>query len=240
VLETPEAIFTALIVVDAVIAYSWMALLMALSSHQIGLNRWLGAEPAQQKKEVLAIPLHTPHRFGSVVGGIAFALFLTIVSLFYSAHLPTSVLVSSRNGWAILLVSTASLLSTLYKPIRHLGYSSSIMGQPALYIVLAAMGAQGNPTALWETPIWILLGLLTVAFHALWMLLGGKWLRIPLGILATASQANIGGVVSTPLVGAIYNQHLAAIGLLLALGCNAIGTYLGLISAALSRWLLGF
>jgi uncharacterized membrane protein len=47
----------------------------------------------------------------------------------------------------------------------------------------------------------------------------------------------VGGVVSAPLVGAVYHQSLAPVGLLLALAGNAIGTYLGLASATLCRWL---
>ena len=104
-------------------------------------------------------------------------------------------------------------------------------------IVLAATGAQADVRALWSAPAWILVGLGVVTLHAAVLLVTGRLLRIPLGILATASQANIGGVVSAPMVGAVYHQSLVPVGLLLAMAGNALGTYFGLLSATIARWL---
>ncbi|MBI4354530.1 MAG: DUF819 family protein, partial [Candidatus Omnitrophica bacterium] len=75
----------------------------------------------------------------------------------------------------------------------------------------------------------------SAVLHGCLMLAAGRWLRLPLGLLATASQANFGGVISAPLVGAVYHERLVPIGLCLALLGNALGTYLGLLSASLSR-----
>jgi uncharacterized membrane protein len=71
--------------------------------------------------------------------------------------------------------------------------------------------------------------------HGLLLLIAGRWLRAPLGLLAVASQANIGGVVSAPLVGAVYDRSLAPVGLLLAMAGNAVGTYVGWAAALLCR-----
>ena len=121
--------------------------------------------------------------------------------------------------------------------LRAIGESGPVLGYPALYLVLAATGAQGNLSALWATPAWMGLGLITVAVHGAALMAAGKMLKLPLGLLATASQANIGGVVSAPLVGAVYHKQLAPIGLLLAVAGNALGTYLGLLAATLARFL---
>jgi len=51
----------------------------------------------------------------------------------------------------------------------------------------------------------------------------GRLLRAPLALIASASQANIGGVASAPVA------------LLLAVLGNILGTYLGLCCAALCR-----
>ena len=56
-----------------------------------------------------------------------------------------------------------------------------------------------------------------------------------MGLLATASQANIGGVVSAPLIGAAYHPSLASAGLLLAILASVFGTPLGLFCASLMR-----
>jgi uncharacterized membrane protein len=109
---------------------------------------------------------------------------------------------------------------------------------PCLYLVLAAMGAQASLEALRSAPVWVVFGFGVAAVHGAVMLLGGRLLRLPLSMLATASQANLGGVASTPLVGAVYDLRLAPVGLLLAIGCNAVGTYWGLCSAFLAKLLL--
>src|SRR3989338_5161128 len=46
-LDTPEEIFAPLVVVDAVVAYSWMALLVAASGFQAPINRWLRTSEAE-------------------------------------------------------------------------------------------------------------------------------------------------------------------------------------------------
>jgi uncharacterized membrane protein len=52
-------------------------------------------------------------------------------------------------------------------------------------------------------------------------------------LVAVASQANIGGVASAPIVAAIYEPGLASVGLLLAILGNIIGTYLGILTGQL-------
>ena len=65
--------------------------------------------------------------------------------------------------------------------------------------------------------------------------MAGYFLKAPLKLIATASQANIGGPVSAPIVGATYQREMAGLGLLMAILGNVLGTYLGLLTAALAR-----
>ena len=145
---------------------------------------------------------------------------------------------ASESGWIVLLVTTLALGASLVPAFRRLGSHGETLGQSCLYVVLAAMGAQASLAGLWSAPVWLLLGLGVVLVHGVVMLVGGRWLRLPLGVLATASQANFGGVVSAPLVGAVYEKRLVPIGLCLAIAANALGTYLGLLSAMLARFFL--
>jgi len=169
----------------------------------------------------------------AVLGLITLAL--AVGARLAAPRLPTSTLVSSSTGWSILLVTTAALGLSLLPTVRRLGSSGSDLGYLCLYLVLAATGAQASLTALWSAPVWLVVGIGTAAVHGAALLAAGRLLRIPLGLLATASQANIGGVVSAPLVGAVYHRSLAPVGLLLAMLGNALGTYFGLWSAALCR-----
>ena len=164
---------------------------------------------------------------------------LTVVAHAWAPHLPLGGLVASTPGWIVLIVSSAALAVSWIPAVRAWGESGATVGYWCLYVVLAALGAQASLSALAATPIWILVGCGMVAFHAAVLLLGGRLFRLPLGVLAVASQANVGGVVSAPLVGAVYDRSLAPVGLLLAIIGNAMGTYLGLLAASLGRLFIG-
>jgi hypothetical protein len=64
------------------------------------------------------------------------------------------------------------------------------------------------------------------------LLFVAKRLRVPVFFAATASQANIGGPVSAPVVAAAYQPNLAVVGLLMAIIGNILGTFAGLFVVA--------
>jgi uncharacterized membrane protein len=272
-LDTPEAMFAPLILVDAMIAYGWMALLMAASGSQQALNRWLrakeievistsseagdagrgaprrtrwgmGGEPvgalASPAAEAVGWPAAGPassRRLGRILCCLAVALIISWSARWMAARLPTTPWVSSASGWTVWLVTTMTLALSLVPFLRRLGSQGSLLGYPCLYLVLAATGAQASLQALAATPAWVVVGLVVIAVHVGLLLVVGRWGRLPLGVLATASQANIGGVVSAPMVGAVYHPSLAPLGAVLAIAGHALGTYLGIVAAHLCRWL---
>ncbi|MBI4341125.1 MAG: DUF819 family protein [Candidatus Omnitrophica bacterium] len=237
VLAVPDGVFAPLIVVDAAVAYGWMALLVAGSARQHALNRWLGASWNPPQLKANASTTKMPRRIEAAARCVAGAVALTWAAAAVGSRLPTSSVVSSASGWTVLLVTTGALGLSLLPAVHRLAAHGQTAGSWSLCLVLAATGAQANLPALWSAPAWMLVGGLTAALHGTLLLLAGRRLRIPIGLLATASQANLGGVVSAPLVGAVYHQSFVPIGLLLAVAGNALGTYLGLLSATLARWL---
>ncbi len=238
VLHTPESMFTSLILVDAMVAYGWMALLMALAPWQSAWDRGVEAR-AVWPQLFNEAPSRRQPRGVAVVGRVLLAAGLVMGSRALASVVPPpKALVSSPSGWVVLLVTTFALGASLIPALRRMGAQSERLGQGCLYVVLAAMGAQASLAGLWSAPVWLLVGLGVALVHGVVMVVGGRLLRLPLGLLATASQANFGGVVSAPLVGAIYERRLVPIGFCLAIVGNALGTYLGLGSALLARLLL--
>ena len=141
----------------------------------------------------------------------------------------------SPATWTILLVTTASLALSL-TPLRSLGEAgASRMGTALLYLILATIGARSNLQAIAQAPIFLALGITWILIHGIFLLVAGYISRAPLGMIATASQANIGGTISAPIVGATYHPKLASVGLLMAILGNLLGTYLGLVTAFLLR-----
>ena len=239
VLNIPDPVFAPLIVVDALIAYGWMACLVAAKGWEPRLNRWLGAPESDHP--VFHEPPASLTRAGArrdQLFGIALALILYAVCRWSARHFSTISLVTSTTGWTVLLVTTGALALSCLPSVRRAGGAIEPLGYPCLYLVLAALGAQASFSALLSTPVWVLVGLSCLIVHVSVLAIGGRLLRIPVNLLATASQANVGGAVSAPLVGAVYHPSLAPVGLLLAISANAVGTYIGLGTAGLCRWLL--
>jgi serine/threonine protein kinase len=67
-------------------------------------------------------------------------------------------------------------------------------------------------------------GALTLLIHGGLSLLAGKIFKIPLFLLSTSSQANIGGAVSAPIVAEAYRPGTAHIGVLMAVTGAVLGT----------------
>ena len=240
VLGTPDSIFAPLIAVDAIMAYSWMALLVVASGFQNQINRWLSAADSLHTSHSTASAHESaPGGWPSAIVAAFLALGLASGARMVAMHLPTSQFINSSSGWAVLFVTSVALGLSLIPTLRRIGASGSRLGYPCLYLVLAATGAQASVSGLWSAPAWLLVGVVAVIVHGGVLLLAGRLFRMSFGMLATASQANIGGLVSAPMVGAVYSQDLAPIGLLLAIAENAVGTYLGLLAALLARLLTG-
>ena len=234
VLEIPPEVFAPLVVVDALVAYGWMALLIGCQAFSPRINRWLGAADVRTSTVAVDGP-GLPWNWRGVSGCLLVAIILAVACWRVATLLPVGGLVASTSGWTILLVSATALLLAAWPAMRRLGRYGSVVGSPSLYLVLAALGAQASLRALVTTPWWIVVGLGCVTIHGLALLVAGRLLRLPFGVLATASQADVGGVVSAPLVGAVYGQDLAPIGLCLALVGNAVGTYAGLAAASVAK-----
>ncbi len=244
-LAAPASVLAPLIVVDAVVTYAWMALLVAGSGVQATLNRWLlGASapntPLAATSEAAENPAPQSARLPWRALGLSATLAVTISILArgLGARLPTGTWMTSPGAWTVLLATTGALGVSLIPAARRAASQADRLGYPALYLVLAATGAQSDLSSLRSAPAWIALGIGTVLVHGAVLLIAGRLWKWPMGLLATASQANVGGVVSAPMVGAVYHQRLAAVGLILAMIGNALGTYCGLGAAYLLRALL--
>ena len=234
-LSAPESVFAPVVIVDTFFAYGWMALLIFLAGFQRRFDAWTGARfegPPPQTAQT------RPARFERPLLG-AVSLALTAFSLFLGDRLPALGDVFSRATWTVLLVTTFSLAFSAGWSALSLKASPFVetLGTFFLYVLLTSMGAKARLGAIVEAPLFLLLGLVWMLIHGAVLLLGGRILRAPLFLLATASQACVGGPVSAPLVAAVYRPELPAVGLLLAIAGNVSGTYVGLAVARLCRWI---
>ena len=233
-LSTPDQVFAPMVIVDTVVPYVWMGLLIMFSASQIKFDQWNKADRRildEINKRVSTALSSQPGslRLVPVVLLIAlgFGVSLTVKAL--AGYLPVIKGVIAASSWPIILVSTLALLCSL-TPLKKLEqFSSTRVGYYLLYFVLTTIGAKASIQHLGTSFILIIAGFMIVTIHAVILLTATRVMRIPLFLAAASSQANIGGVASAPVVAEIYQPGFSAIGLLMAILGNIIGTYLGIV-----------
>lgn len=246
-IETPPSMIGPLIVVDTVLAYSWLGLLIALSGYQHRIDRFHKADSSVIDKisKRLEAEQKAHSRAPSVVDialmlGIAFVVSQLCLFLggpiynFVDETLKLKVIseVVNSYGWAILLITAAGLGLSMTK-VRHLDFcGASSIGYVGLYLLLTTYGARANLRAVLEVPQFFALGSVWLLIHIAFLYAGIRLTKAPLFLGATSSMANIGGTASAPVVAAAYNQSMAPVGLLMAILGSTLGTPLSLFVIA--------
>ena len=239
---TPSKIYGTMIVVDTIIPYAWMGLLIFLSAHQARFDRWNRArsdilDDLKRRAAGGAADESEPITLRHFVMMFAIAAAGTYAAIQLAGLLPVVPRMVSHSAWAIIL-ATALGLAGSFTPLRRLErFGASTVGYGLLYFVLASIGARTSLTSLAEAPLMIVVGFVWVLIHGAFILAAGRLFRAPMALLAAASQANMGGTASAPVVAQIYHAGLAPVGLLLAVLGSIVGTYLGIFCAHICRFL---
>ena len=234
-----DAVFAPMVIVDTVVPYIWMGILIALAGFAPKFDKWNKSDTTVLEKigKRTAIPSPLKKRFN--LGKTMLILFIAAVSVVFSRFLagllPSIKDIISGFTWVILIISFLGI-SLSFTRLKNLGeQGASKIGYFLLYFVLTSIGARANITNFNAAVLLILAGFLIVLIHAVVLLITSRVIKAPLSLIAIASQANIGGVASTPVVAEIYHPGLATAGLLLAILGNIIGTYCGIVTGQLCR-----
>ncbi|MDH4046427.1 MAG: DUF819 family protein [Gemmatimonadota bacterium] len=238
---TPDALFGPMIIVDTIVGYGWMAILLFLSAWQSRFDRWNHARTGaiEETNRHLAeldahrVPLDLRSTGLIVLGGFAAATLAVAIG----QRLPElgNPKIISHTTWTVLLVVTVGLILSL-TPMRRLEErGASRIGYAALYLMMAAIGAQADLRAVLEAPVFLLVGVVWIGIHVGTLLIVARLIRAPLFFVATGSMANVGGTASAPVVATMYHPAMAPVGLLMAVLGYVVGTYAGLGLA----WFLG-
>jgi uncharacterized membrane protein len=230
-----------LIVVDTVVAYSWMAVLIALSAYQARFDAWVKADTADLERVNATLAALDTERHPASTAGLLVIIGLglagAIVSLALGGRLPSlgDPTIISATTWAVLIAVTLGLALS-FTPLRRLERDgASSVGYAGLYLLLAAIGAKADLTAVLQAPVYLLAGVVWLLFHAALLFGAAKLLRAPLFYVASSSMANVGGAASAPIVAGVYLPAMAPVGLLMAVAGYVLGVYGGILCA----WMLG-
>ena len=241
-LSVPDQVFAPMVIVDTVVPYLWMGMLIAGVALQPAFDRWNRSDRRiiDDLSRRITVPEQECQQKRSP-GGILLLLLVAALGSglahLLSRQLPVIKDLVSGYTWTIIIVSLLGIMLSCSPARRLEQYGASATGYYLLYFVLTAIGAKASVADIGSALLLILAGLLIVVVHLLFMLVGARLLKAPLFLVAAASQANIGGVASAPVVAEIYQPGLASVGLLLAILGNIFGTWLGILCAQLCRLL---
>lgn len=239
-LSVRDTVFAPMVIVDTVVPYLWMGIMIAMVGLQPAFDRWNRADSTILER------LGKSAAENFAVSGSCRNLpgiLLTLIVAFAgsgAAYLIARQLTQIINmvniyTWTIIVVSLIGIILS-FSPARNLErHGATRTGYDLLYFVLTAIGAKASITGIGSAFVLIVAGILIVAIHALVLLIGARLLKAPMFLVAAASQANIGGVASAPVVAEVYQPGLASVGLLLAILGNIVGTWLGIICAHFCR-----
>ena len=237
---TPDSLMGPIIVVDTLVAYGWMGVLLFLSSFQSRFDAWVGADTDEIEALDASLADLDRERRPIEVRDLAMILALGFGGaagcIWLGRQLPAlgDPTIISHTTWTVMFVTSLGLALS-FTPVRNLEkVGASRIGYVALYLMLTAIGAQADLKKVLEVPLYLVVGAVWLGIHILILFGAAKLLRAPLFFVATGSMANVGGVVSAPVVASVYRRALAPVGVLMGVTGYLIGIYGGLLCA----WLL--
>ncbi|GHG76133.1 membrane protein [Alishewanella longhuensis] len=240
VFEVDGSIFSVMITVDVIVANIWMAVLLLMASRADYFDKKTGADTrairhlqekvAQYQAEHARIPQLTDLMLIIAVafGVTGFShLLADLISPWIEREAPQLALYSltSKFFWLVVVATTLGLILSTTRAHKLEAVGASKVGTLFLYILVATIGLQMDVAAILDYPLMFVVGIVWMAFHAGLMLFVAKLIKAPLFYMAVASQANVGGAASAPVVAAAFNPALAPVGVLLAVLGYGVGTY---------------
>lgn len=244
VFQVDATTFGQFAVVDAGVAYVWMALLLLLAQRAVAIDLKRGADTRalDTLRDRVAAYQATHARIPSVSDwmvllGIAFgAVGLShVLAKGIAAGLATHTAWAAPMGldqpfpWMIACCTLIGLGLSLTRARSLEGAGASTLGTVLLYFLIASIGMQMDIAALLDKPMLFVLGALWLAIHALLLWGVARLLRVPFFYFAVGSQSHIGGPASAPVVAAAFHPALAPVGALLGTLGYATGTVLAYV-----------
>jgi uncharacterized membrane protein len=246
-----DSLFSAMITLDVIVAYVWMAILLYGAGKAPAIDKLLKADASaidelKNKMEsfqqsIRRIPSTTDLILicGVGFGATGLAHFgADIIAPFIATHAPQleRFSLTSPFFWLIVITTTIGMVLATTKVRKLEGAGASNIGTLLLYLLIATLGMKMDITGLFKTPGLILVCAVWMLFHIIIMLVVAKLIKAPFFFVAVGSQANIGGPASAPVVASAFSPALAPVGVLLAVLGYAIGTYAAYLCGMMMQW----
>ncbi len=241
-----DTLFSAMVAVDVIVANVWMAVILYMAGKAKEIDKKIGAdagaidilrERVETIEKKMARLTSQPDliiivALGMGVTGLSHFL-ADIIAPWFGENVSWAARLSlhSQFFWLIIFATTGGLMLSFTKAREYEGAGASKVGSVCIFMLVAAIGTHMDLTAIFRSPMFFVLGAIWMSIHASLMLIMCRVLKAPLFYMAVASQANVGGAASAPVVAAAFHPSLAPVGVLLAVLGYAVGTY--------AAWLCG-
>ncbi len=233
-----------LVVVDVILANTWMAILLFFANNEKRIDRLIGADRStldelRHKTEQFQQQASRSPSLADLLMMLALAFVGTALAdrggdLLGSLTDTYACDLSGIVGpfaWKVL-TATAIGVGISCTSLRNLeGAGAGKFGSVLLYLLVASIGAGAEFAQVLKVPSLLAIAALWITFHGVVLLLLCWWLRAPVFCMAVGSQANIGGAASAPIVAAAFHPALASVGVLMGVLGYVLGTGGGLITA---------
>lgn len=248
----PQDLFGIMILVDTSNASLWLLVIFILAKRKKRIDDWLRADTRAINRLIQAVNSYeaehariTSLRDFMLIFGITFAvvglsdwLGKAIAEKFLPIHWASHYSLSSGFFWMVICTTIFGVLLSL-TPARKLDYvGAGKIGTVFIYILIAAIGMQINLQGIREHWSLILVGTFWMFIHVVIIFIFAYLIRAPLFYLCVASNANIGGASSAPIVATAFHPALAPVGVLLGILGYTVGTIGGYISTLLMRFMV--
>lgn len=259
-----DVLFSAMIVVDVVVANIWMAFLLFGAGISDRLDRKLKADNTaiadlQKRVEHQQMASAKIASFSDmmVIAGVAFGAVALAhlcsdliapgisesIKLKLAANPESSIRLFTSFGspffWLVVLATVGGVLLSFTRARNLADAGANKWGSVFLYILVATIGLHmdiGQLIREWHVFKYILsIGFIWIFIHIAILLLVGKLIKAPFFFIAVGSQANIGGAASAPIVASAFSPALAPVGVLLAVLGYAVGTFGAIFCAILMQ-----
>ncbi len=253
--EVSGELFSSMIAVDVIIANIWMAVLLYMAANAKAIDAKSGADTSAiedlrravekfnrenaRNPEVKDLILIVAIAFGATAFGHIVA---DTLAPYIALHWPAAKAYSltSQFFWLIVTVTTLGLIFSTTRLRNFEAVGASKVGTVFIYLLVASIGLHMDITAITKSPWLFVVGAIWMMVHAGLMLLVAKWIKAPLFYMAVASQANVGGAASAPVVASAFHPSLAPVGVLLAVLGYALGTYAAWFCGQILQVVAGF
>ncbi|MBI2620351.1 MAG: DUF819 family protein [Ignavibacteriales bacterium] len=241
---TPDSMLGPIIVVDTVVGYGWMGVVIALAVFQQKLDARNKVDieivtSLNKRMRDIDLEKRRPIKFLDLTMMMAVAFGVGYAMLQLGTFLPDVGAVLNSYGWAVILATFCGV-GLSFTRLSELEYAgASTVGNFLFYFLLASIGARASFQGILDAPLFLVSGATIIGVHATFLWLAGRLFRAPMFLMACASQANIGGPVTAPIVATVYQNSLAVVGLLMAVLGGIMGTFVGLSVSQICFWIAG-